>query len=307
MGRVALVADHDISLCGALAPRLAAEGHECVVVNGGCAAFEAVRKARPDVVLLDLPISEVSAFRLCRMIRKDSRLYTVPVMVLSDAEDESEPLRWLELGADDCLVTPIVLNKLIEKLRDLLRLGEATRRRDPLTGMLGMDWVRKTIDHSLACGKKIAACYISVALRRTSARAEKSYRDNVDELVKEVADLIQRVAGETSINELVAACVGTGYFVAVLYPDQYERFCRRLVKGFDSELGQGSRMGGTGASVSRRSTTQPAATLSIGVVHNLHRQFRNADELFWTLAEVQREAEKSPTSNLFVCRRCHGH
>jgi CheY-like chemotaxis protein len=307
MGRVALVADHDIGFCGALAPRLAAEGHECVVVNGGCRAFEAVKKARPDVVLLDVPISEVSAFRLCRMIRKDSLLYTVPVMILSDTDDESELSHWLELGADDCLVRPIVLNKLIEKLRDLLSLGEATRKRDPLTGMLGMDGVRRAIDHSLACGKGIAACYLSVADLRALARTDGFRRVEMDGLVKAVADLIRRVAGESSINELVAAHVGTGYFVAVVYPDEYEKFCARLIRRFDSELGHARAPKGAIPDAFRPSGARPALKLSIGVVHNLHREYRCADEVFRALANVHHEAEKSPTSAFFVCRRCQGH
>ncbi len=307
MGRVALVADHDMDFCGALAPRLAAEGHECVVINAGCRAFEAVKKARPDVVLLDLPISEVSAFRLCRMIRKDSLLYTVPVMVLSDTEDESELSHWLELGADGCLVRPVVLSKLIEKLRDLLLLGEATRRRDPLTGMLGMDGAEKEINHSLACGKRIAACYLSVADLRALAGADGFRREEMDELVKAVADLIRRVAGESRINELVAAHVGTGYFVVVVYPDEYERFCSRLIRRFDSELGQRYKLNGETPKGFRHSRAQPTLKLSIGVVHNLHRKYRNADEVFRALADVHHEAEKSPTSACFVCRRCHGH
>jgi len=241
------------------------------------------------------------------MIRKDSLLYRVPVMVLSDAEDESELSHWLELGADDCLVRPIVLSKLIEKLRDLLLLGQAITTRDLLTGMLGMDGAEKEINHSLACGKRIAACYLSVADLRALAGSDGFRREDMDELVKGVAALIQRVAGESSINELVAAHVGTGYFVVVVYPDEYEKFCARLIRRFDSELGQMCKVNGGASKAFRRSGAEFAPKLSIGVIHNLYRQYRNADEVFRALANVHHEAEKAPTSTFFVCRRCQGN
>jgi hypothetical protein len=129
----------------------------------------------------------------------------------------------------------------------------------------------------------------------------------MDELVKELAQLVYRVAAESSIHELLAAYVGAVYFVVMVNADEYERFCRRLVGRFDAELLWRWKLHHVNGNSRRGTVKRPAPKLSIGVVHNQHRKYRNADEMFRTLAEVHREAEKSSTTSYFACRRRFAH
>jgi GGDEF domain-containing protein len=71
-------------------------------------------------------------------------------------------LHGLEQGADDYIVKPFKLEKLMEKLNHLAALLDAVQRRDPITNLPGTDAVKREINHRLARNVKIAACYIDM-------------------------------------------------------------------------------------------------------------------------------------------------
>ncbi len=296
MSTIAIV-DDDKNVCEMLRDKLTGGGHECIIINDGRLAFKTLKERRPDLVLLDLMMSEVSGFRLCRMIRKDPLLYTVPVMVLAVAEDQPEVLHCMEYGADDHLVIPFVAQHLSRKVRALLLLQDATGHRDPLTGMPGTVAVKREINHKLARAETIAACYIAPTNGTASARNSRTTASGTEELVRDVARLISTVADELEIHELFAGYVGAAHFVVVLSIDQYQRFCKRCIEKFDAEIAQrtGSSRPGTAAHGSPK--------ISVGVAHNQHREYRSADKMFQVLAEVHRKAQESATSSCFVDRR----
>jgi len=304
-----IIIDDDKTVSQMLSDTLAVAGHECIVVNRGMRAFEALKGSRPDLVLVDLMMSEVSGFRLCRMIRSDPRLYAVPVIVLSDAEDEPEMAYCVELGADDYLAKPIVTEKLMGKVQSLLLLRDEMTSRDSLTGMLGMDGIRREINHRLARGTGIAACYIGVATPKAFGNAGGTTGVDMDELVREVAALIHRVAAESGIYELLAAYVGAAHFIVAVNLDEYERFCKKFVRRFDSELACRWKRGMPVRADHARCLAAPAKAkehltkVSIGVVHNKYKKYRCADAMFRAVAELQREATKSPTSCYLICKR----
>ena len=298
MSRIVVV-DDDRNVCETLRETLTRSGHECFVVNDGGGAFSEVKKARPDLVVLDLMMPEVSGFRLCRMIRRDPLLYPVPIMILAVADEGPEILHCIEQGADDCLMKPIAGQEVIRKVRGLLLMRETAAKRDPVTGMYGMEAVKREINHKLARGEAIAACYIEAASPKSVAREASAPGANGAELVRDVAQLISTVAEEMQVYEIFAGHVGGPHFVVVVNLDEHERFCKRFVEKFDSEIARPSGR----ESLSTQGATRPAPKVSVGVAHNQHRTYRSADRMFQVLGEVQRKARESAESSCFVDRR----
>ncbi len=291
MGRIVVV-DDDKSLCETLREKLASSGDECLVVNDGARAFGALKEARPDLVVLDLMMSVVSGFRLCRMIRRDPLLYSVPIILLADADDQPEVLHCMEQGADDCLIKPIAGQDVMRKVRGLLLVREAAAKRDPVTGMYGMEAVKREINHKLARGEAIAACYIEAASPKVVARDPSAAGSNGAELARDVAQLISTVTAEAHVYEVFAGHIGGTHFVVVLNLEEYERFCKQFIQKFESDI-------------ARQSGRQhlPAPKVSVAVAHNRHRTYRSADRMFQVLGEVQRKARESATSSCLVDRR----
>jgi GGDEF domain-containing protein len=220
-------------------------------------------------------------------------------MVLALAEDEPELLHCMEQGADDYLIMPSVGQDVIRKVRGLLLLQDAIGRHDSLTGMPGTLAVKREINHKLARRETIAACYIGPTNSTVSTRDTRTPGSGTDELVRNVAGLVSKIADEIESYEPFAAYVGAAHFVVVLNIDGYDTFCKQLIEKFDREIAHA----GHAITPSRPSAGSAMPKIAIGVAHNQYRAFTSADKMFQVLAEVHRKAQESATSSYFVDRR----
>ena len=85
----------------------------------------AVRRDRPDLVVLDLGLPGIDGLDVTRTIRRDSNL---PVIMLTARDDELDKLLGLELGADDYLTKPFSPRELVARVRAVLRRVDAHAR-----------------------------------------------------------------------------------------------------------------------------------------------------------------------------------
>jgi two-component system, OmpR family, response regulator RegX3 len=115
--RVVVVEDEQ-SISDPLRSALEREGYQVEVAATGAAGLDAVRRAEPDVVLLDLMLPDIDGRDVCRTIRSSSR---VPIIMLTARGLETDRVVGLELGADDYLVKPFGMAELIARIRAVLR------------------------------------------------------------------------------------------------------------------------------------------------------------------------------------------
>ncbi len=87
----------------------------------GASALEAVRRERPDLVVLDLGLPGLDGLDVTRRIRRDSNR---PVIMLTARDDELDKLLGLELGADDYLTKPFSPRELVARVRAVLRRAD---------------------------------------------------------------------------------------------------------------------------------------------------------------------------------------
>ncbi len=121
MTRVLLVEDEP-SFVDAVTVAFGREGFVVDSAPDGRRGLEKFRADRPDVVLLDLMLPELSGLDVLRAIRLES---DVPVIVVSAKDAEADIVTALELGADDYVTKPYSLRELLARVR------AATRRRVP--------------------------------------------------------------------------------------------------------------------------------------------------------------------------------
>jgi DNA-binding response OmpR family regulator len=122
MGRTILVVDDEQTLRETLADGLEAEGYAVVQAADGRAAVESFRRHKPDLILLDLMLPELSGTEVCRIIRAESG---VPILMLTAKSAEVDKVVGLELGADDYVTKPFSFRELLARIRALLRRSEA--------------------------------------------------------------------------------------------------------------------------------------------------------------------------------------
>jgi DNA-binding response OmpR family regulator len=76
---------------------------------------------RPDLVILDLMLPDTDGFAICRGIRGDRALATIPVIMLTARAEEADRILGLELGADDYVVKPFSPKELVARVKAVLR------------------------------------------------------------------------------------------------------------------------------------------------------------------------------------------
>ncbi|MFL5689391.1 MAG: response regulator, partial [Chloroflexota bacterium] len=122
MARTILVVDDEPTLREALVEALESDGFRAVAAADGREALTLFRSERPDLVLLDLMLPELSGIEVCRIIRAESG---VPIVMLTAKDSELDKVVGLELGADDYVTKPFSLRELTARIRALFRRSDA--------------------------------------------------------------------------------------------------------------------------------------------------------------------------------------
>ncbi|MER6474244.1 response regulator transcription factor [Streptomyces collinus] len=118
-----LVAEDDEKQAELIRRSLLAEGHTATVVHDGAAALDAVRRLRPDLLVLDLMLPVIDGLGVCRVLRADAEDPDLPVVMLTARSAEDDVLLGLELGADDYMTKPYSPRELMARIRTVLRRG----------------------------------------------------------------------------------------------------------------------------------------------------------------------------------------
>lgn len=109
-----LIVEDEPSYLDALKITLEPEGFTVVTAASGQTGIASFESARPDVVLLDLMLPDISGLDVLRTIRGRSDL---PVIVVSAKSSEADIVTALELGADDYMTKPYSSRELIARIR----------------------------------------------------------------------------------------------------------------------------------------------------------------------------------------------
>ncbi|MGH8614580.1 MAG: diguanylate cyclase domain-containing protein, partial [Gammaproteobacteria bacterium] len=120
-------------------------------------AIELLVSRRPDVVLLDLMMPEVSGFDILSRMRADTEMKYTPVIVLTSASDAATKLKALELGATDFLSKPVDPSELVLRLRNTLAFKAYQDRLanyDDLTGLPNRRMFLARLDRAIRRAKR---------------------------------------------------------------------------------------------------------------------------------------------------------
>ena len=91
------------------------------VALDGRQAMDAVRRAQPDLVLLDIVMPEMDGYEICRRLRADETTRELPIMFLSSLEDVKDKARGFEVGGNDYLTKPFEVLEVKARVRSLLK------------------------------------------------------------------------------------------------------------------------------------------------------------------------------------------
>jgi DNA-binding response OmpR family regulator len=119
--RRALIVEDDPDIVELVTHYLARDGFQVEAVGDGRAALAQLRRAEPDLLILDLQLPGLDGLAICREIRSQPRTRDLPVIMLTARGDEADRIVGLELGADDYVVKPFSPRELVARIRAILR------------------------------------------------------------------------------------------------------------------------------------------------------------------------------------------
>jgi two-component system KDP operon response regulator KdpE len=127
-----LVAEDQETLRASIGRNLRARGFEVVEAVNGLEALALWETEQPHLLILDVMMPRMDGLEVCRRVREHS---TVPIIVLTALDAESDKLAAFDLGADDYLCTPFSVEELLARVRAVLRRAEWFTQ-PPAPGML---------------------------------------------------------------------------------------------------------------------------------------------------------------------------
>jgi adenylate cyclase len=115
-----------------LADLLRVKGFTVTTAASGPEALDRIAAERPDLVLLDVMMPEMSGYEVCARIRANQETARLPVVMVTSLDAVHERVKGIEVGADDFLSKPVNQPELLARVRSLLRIKELD---DALTGL----------------------------------------------------------------------------------------------------------------------------------------------------------------------------
>ncbi len=112
-----LIVDDEKPICDLIEMNLQAAGYECIAVQDGLAAIEAVEKNAFDLVLLDIMLPGADGYDVMEYIAP----LKVPVIFISAKHEVKDKVKGLKLGADDYLIKPFDVTELLARVEAVLR------------------------------------------------------------------------------------------------------------------------------------------------------------------------------------------
>jgi len=116
MRKILLIED-DVDLFSLLKYNLEKEGFAVSGLQTARGAMELARQLKPHLALLDIMLPDGDGLEICKALRRDPDLASVPVIFLTARGSETDRIVGLELGANDYVVKPFFLRELIARIK----------------------------------------------------------------------------------------------------------------------------------------------------------------------------------------------
>src|SRR5258707_10784644 len=116
-----LVVEDESALSTLLRYNLEREGYRVFEARDGEEALILADEVKPDLVVLDWMLPQLSGLEICRRLRGRGDMRNVPIVMLTARGEETDRIRGLDTGADDYIVKPFSMTEFLARLRAVMR------------------------------------------------------------------------------------------------------------------------------------------------------------------------------------------
>jgi two-component system cell cycle response regulator DivK len=117
--RILIVEDHPLNM-KLLRDLLEAHGYETLETGDGLEALNLARQSRPDLILMDLQLPDVSGLEVTRWLRQDSATRNIPIIAVTAFAMREDEKKALDSGCDAYIAKPISIRRVLETVAAFL-------------------------------------------------------------------------------------------------------------------------------------------------------------------------------------------
>ncbi|CAM4396564.1 MULTISPECIES: response regulator [Myxococcus] len=114
------IVDDDRDTRELLAAALEYEGFAVTMAANGLRLIASLQLHRPHAILLDVNMSWIDGFELCRAVKKNEQFRDIPVIFISGRGEPEDKRHGMAVGAADYFVKPLDMDKLVSRIRELV-------------------------------------------------------------------------------------------------------------------------------------------------------------------------------------------
>ena len=119
-----LVIDDEIDNFDVIDTLLCQENYQLHYASGGQEALDLLSTFKPDVILLDVMMPNMSGLEFCRLLKQDSHWRNLPIIMVTSLNSKQDLARCLDAGADDFIAKPVNSSELRARLKSMLRIKQ---------------------------------------------------------------------------------------------------------------------------------------------------------------------------------------
>ena len=123
---VVLIVEDDLAILRGLSDNLTLQQYDVLTATDGEAGCRLALEKKPDLLILDVMLPNMSGFEICRKVRAEG--LTAPILMLTARGEESDRVLGLDLGADDYMTKPFSIRELLARVRAHLRRVEHSEK-----------------------------------------------------------------------------------------------------------------------------------------------------------------------------------
>jgi diguanylate cyclase (GGDEF)-like protein len=292
MNRKLLVADDDKSFHRIITRVFAGTDWDVTTADDGVAAMESIAAQPPDVILLDLNMPRLGGRELLARLRKDARLATIPIIIISGDDSPQEQAAEFGLGADDFISKPFDSLELAARIESASRRTRRMLAANPLTFLPGGPAIEEEAARRIKTGGPLAFFYIDID-------NFKAFNDNYgylngDNAIKQTAALLTDIQNTFPAEDVFVGHVGGDDFVMMAAPQRGEEIARAIASKFDALApklyNREDRERGFIVSKDRMNNVRqfPLMTLTIALATNEKRQLDHYAKIVDIASEIKK-------------------
>ena len=203
--------------------KLEREGIRVTAAYNGIEALEAVKREKPDLILLDVMMPDMDGIEVCQRLQANEETQGIPVIFITARTTKESKLEGLGVGAVDYITKPIDLDETLARVQTQLRfvsinrqLVELTRRLEESRKSATIGAVTQGIAHNLNNLLGVVMGYLDLI---------KAYHDRPDQVKKNVQNV------EDAVQRIVAIIKQLSTLVVKSRPPVVKASVQKLIEG----------------------------------------------------------------------------